>query len=103
MQRVALYALLGFANTAVDGLVYLALTRMLDIQPIAANAAGFMAGALHGYVANGNLTVRDRMQPLLSAGFALRFAGVTAVCLSVSTATIAAFLELPWGPYDEPC
>jgi putative flippase GtrA len=94
MQRVALYALVGIANTAVDFLVYLALTRMLDIGPMAANAAGFMAGALHSYVANGKLTFRDRMQPLLSAGLAVRFAGVTATCLSVSTATIAAALTV---------
>ena len=93
MRRVALYALVGIANTAVDFLVYLALTRMLDIGPMAANAAGFMAGALHSYVANGKLTFRDRMQPLLSAGTAVRFAGVTATCLSVSTATIAADLK----------
>jgi putative flippase GtrA len=94
MQRVALYALVGIANTAVDGLVYLALTRMLDVRPIAANAAGFMAGALHSYVANGKLTFRARMQPLLSAGMAARFAAVTAACLSVSTATIAAGLTV---------
>jgi putative flippase GtrA len=94
MRRVALYALVGIANTAVDFLVYLALTRMLDIGPMAANAAGFMAGALHSYVANGKLTFRDRMQPLLSAGTAVRFAGVTATCLSVSTATIAAALTV---------
>jgi putative flippase GtrA len=94
MQRLAVYGLLGFANTTVDVLVYLALTRMLDIEPMAANASGFMAGAVHSYIANGKLTFRDRMVPLLSAGSAIRFAGVTATCLSVSSATIAAFLTV---------
>ncbi len=92
MRRPLTFAAVGVANTAVDFGVFLALTRLLGTDPVAASAVGFLAGAANSYVANGLLTFRDRGVRLASAARVARFAGVTAACLGVSTLAMAAAL-----------
>lgn len=94
MRRPLLFAAVGVANTAVDFGVFLALTRMVGIEPVVASALGFLTGSAHSYVANGLLTFGDRGARLASTARVLRFAVVTALCLGVSVAAIAAALPL---------
>ena len=86
------FAAVGVVNTAVEFGVFLALTRLFDTGPVAASAAGFLAGSAHSYVANGLLTFGDRGARLASAARGLRFAAVTAICLGASTLAVAAAL-----------
>ena len=96
LLRPLTFALVGLANTAVDFGVFLALTRLLGVAPLLASAVGFLVGSVHSYLANGLLTFRDRGARLASASRVLRFAGVTAACLGVSTVVMAAaLLALP--------
>jgi putative flippase GtrA len=92
LLRPLAFALVGLANTAVDFGVFLALTRLLGVAPLLAGALGFLVGSVHSYLANGLLTFRDRGARLASAARVLRFAGVTAACLGVSTLVMAAAL-----------
>ena len=92
MRRPLTFAAVGAANTAVDFGVFLALTRLLGADPVAASALGFLAGAAHSYVANGLLTFGDYGARLASPARVLRFAAVTAACLGVSVAVVAAAL-----------
>lgn len=94
MRRPLVFAAVGIANTAVDFGVFLALTRVLGVGPVAASALGFLMGSAHSYIANGLLTFGDRGARLASAARVLRFAAVTALCLGVSVAAIAAALPL---------
>lgn len=94
MRRPLFFAAVGVVNTAVDFGVFLALTRLLGADPVAAGALGFLAGSAHSYVANGLLTFGDRNARLLSAPRILRFAFVTAGCLAVSVFVMAAALPL---------
>ena len=94
MRRPLLFAAVGVANTAVDFGVFLALTRLLGTDPVAASAVGFLAGSAHSYVANGLLTFGDRGARLASASRVLRFAAVTALCLGVSVVAVAAALPV---------
>ena len=96
VRRPLLFAAVGVANTAVDFGVFLALTRGIGMEPVAASALGFLTGSAHSYVANGLLTFGDRGARLASATRILRFAAVTALCLGVSVAAIAA--ALPFLP-----
>lgn len=93
MRRPLLFGLVGLANTAVDFLVFLALARLLGVDPLLAGAIGYLAGATHSYLANGLLTFRDRRVPLLDVARIGRFALVTALCLGLSTLTMAVALR----------
>lgn len=96
MRRPLLFGLVGLANTAIDFLVFLALARLLGLDPLTAGAVGYLAGATHSYLANGLLTFRDRRVPLLEAGRIGRFVLVTVLCLGLSTVTMA--VALPFMP-----
>jgi putative flippase GtrA len=94
LPRPLLFAAVGLANTGVDLVVYLALTRLAGTHPVPAAALGFLAGAAHSYLANGLLTFRDLGTPLAPWARVARFAGVTLVCLGTSTLAMAAALPL---------
>jgi len=81
--------LVGVANTAVDFLIYLLLTRIFAVQPILAHVIGYSLGMLHGYLANGLLTFRDRGVRLLSVQSQFRFVLATTLSFSASTPVMA--------------
>lgn len=92
--QAALFAMVGVLNTVLDFAVFLALTRLWFVNPIIANAAGFITGSLHSYFANGLLTFRGSGARLLSVRPALSFVASLLICLGVSTITVAALLPL---------
>jgi putative flippase GtrA len=78
------YALVGLLNTLVGLLVIVAFQALLGLSPYVANACGYAAGILVGFVANRNWTFRHSGPLGLSAAlYVTMFAACYALNLAV--------------------
>ena len=87
----------GAANTLVDFLAFLLLTRWAGLTALLANVASFSLGAANSYVLNRLVTFPDAAAPLGSPGTIVRFAAVTLLGLGISSLALAGGLALAFS------
>ncbi|UEM07471.1 GtrA family protein (plasmid) [Skermanella rosea] len=90
--KVVLFAVIGAMNTTIDVLVYTVLTVALQIHPLTANIVSFSLGSMNSFWMNGLFTFRQSGSEFVRLDRFVRFAGVTALCLGLSTLALHAAL-----------
>ncbi|QQP93046.1 GtrA family protein (plasmid) [Skermanella sp. TT6] len=90
--KVVSFAAIGVMNTAIDLLVYTVLTVALQIHPLTANVVSFSLGSVNSFWMNGLFTFRRSGSEFVRLDRFVRFAGVTALCLGLSTLALHAAL-----------
>jgi len=84
------FAAIGAINTLVGLAVIAAAMYFFDLNPIAANAMGYIVGIAVSFALNGKLTFR---QPALSARMFTRFVVVSVIAYVVNLAVVWVWLD----------
>jgi len=93
--QVSRYAVVGLLNTLVGLLVIMAAQALLGFSPYVANASGYAAGILVGYVANRNWTFRHSGSIGLSAAL---YVAMFATCYALNLAVLWLALNVQHWP-----
>jgi putative flippase GtrA len=93
LRRPALFAAVGLMSTAIDFTAYVAMTRLLGMAPLLANAFAYVLGSANGYVMNGLLTFDQAGRSLFSRRRIAAYAATYGLSLLAATATMAFLLR----------
>lgn len=89
LRRLISFGMVGGLNTLLDYAVFTVLYELAHLGAGAAQAAGYMAGSVCGYLLNSNITFREG-KGRTRAQF-IQYVGVDLALLAVSTAAMEYF------------
>ncbi len=81
IKQLMSFAGVGALNSGIDALLYLALTRGLDMAPLTASALSFLAGSLNSFLLNKRFTFADSAAGRAMLGQYAKFLCVTVLVL----------------------
>lgn len=81
IKQLMSFAGVGALNSGIDALLYLALTRGLDMTPLTASALSFLAGSLNSFLLNKRFTFGDRATGRIMLAQYAKFLCVTVLVL----------------------